>query len=321
MRSEVGAFWPRSRRPALLVDRLPCVAPPVLDRVDFFADGLCAFPAVANTPSPATISSDRARHMIFRSLIGFVLRSACRLLLTVRRNFARQVERQYPVTVLASKDLEDHFVARLQFGHRLAVLDNRVDCRAIDFRNDVAAAKSQVFRKGSRFDFGHKHALLPFHSYTAATFGSQLLNVQAEFGRGCLTRLVTHPARCIREYAGTIFDNRGRCKLLRFALLVRANVLDLDFTSDGRLRNWVHQVVAGLYGMTVHAGDDVTALQAGFLCRASCLNAFDCYAVRRAEMLEGNAIGTLFFLEADTNQAAGHAPLLADLVVNFYVCR
>src|SRR5215472_17880402 len=68
--------------------------------------------------------------------------------------------------------------------------------------------------------------------------------------------------------------------------------------------------------MAIHLRDDVTALQARLFCRTAGLNGFDHYAVRGSQGLESNRIGADLFLEADANGAAGHSPLLDDLVVH-----
>src|SRR6266481_9869914 len=67
MRSGVGAFCPRSRRPDLLEVLLRCAAPPDLDEAAFFGVALRACAEHANTPAPAATSSVRARWVAFRT--------------------------------------------------------------------------------------------------------------------------------------------------------------------------------------------------------------------------------------------------------------
>src|SRR6266478_8013470 len=67
MRSAVGAFCPRSRRPDLLDDFRRCDALPALEEAVFFGVGLCACAEFVNTPAPAATSSVRARWVAFRT--------------------------------------------------------------------------------------------------------------------------------------------------------------------------------------------------------------------------------------------------------------
>src|SRR5467141_65969 len=115
MRSAVGAFCPRSRRPDLLEVLLRCAAPPDLDEAAFFGVALCACAEHANTPAPAATSSVRARCVAFRTRMVICVGCSSFLLLIVGRNFPRQKERVNPVTVLPSKNLEDDILAMLQF--------------------------------------------------------------------------------------------------------------------------------------------------------------------------------------------------------------
>src|SRR5260370_2267305 len=125
MRSGVGAFCPRSRRPDLLEVLLRCAAPPDLDEAVFFGVALCACAEFVNTPAPAATSSVRARWVAFRArMIVCVLAVPGCLLLIGGRNFPRQQERVHPVTGLPSKHLEDDILAMLQFLHGLPLLYN-----------------------------------------------------------------------------------------------------------------------------------------------------------------------------------------------------
>jgi hypothetical protein len=83
--------------------------------------------------------------------------------------------------------------------------------------------------------------------------------------------------RGIREDASAVFNHCGG-----FLGLTIANVADLHFAADGGLRNRIDQIVAGLYRLTVYAGDDVATLQSGLFRRAAGLYAHDDNAVLRA---------------------------------------
>src|SRR6267154_5629393 len=116
MRSGVGTFCPRSRRPDLREVLFPCALPPALEEAAAFcgaALSACAEPA--NTPAPAAASSVRARCVAFRTRMGCLCWLFLVLLLIVRRNSARQVKCQNSVAVLPAKNLEHHVLARLEF--------------------------------------------------------------------------------------------------------------------------------------------------------------------------------------------------------------
>src|SRR5690349_8099497 len=132
MRSGVGAFWPRSLRLDLLEAFLPCAVLRAAELDGLFAAGFCAFTASENTPSPAARSSDEARCVASRSLMRMILNRAVKLLLTLCRNFARQIHRQHSVAILAAKHFKGDFVAGFQAGHRFMVVGNRIDGHTID---------------------------------------------------------------------------------------------------------------------------------------------------------------------------------------------
>src|SRR5207237_591434 len=102
---------------------------------------------------------------------------------------------------------------------------------------------------------------------------------------------------------------------------VVAHVGELDLAADRRFRDGVNQVVPRLHRVTIHAGNDVSALESSLFRRAPCLYAFNHYAVRRAKRFQSNRIRADFLLEADANRAARYAPLFDDLVINLDRCR
>src|SRR5580693_4592928 len=181
----------------------------------------------------------------------------------------------------------------------------------IDFRDDVTAAESQVFRKRSGFNFGHDHALLSFHADAVAELWRQFLDVQPKFSRSRFAWLVAHASRHIREDARAVFHRSGR--FLRRAV---ADVSKLHFAADRGLRDWIHQVISGLHRLAVYTGDDVAALQAGLLSRATRLDVLDHHAVGRAKRFQRNRIRAQLFLEAYADGTACDPSLLDDLVVD-----
>lgn len=84
--------------------------------IDFLAVELraLALNEPENTPSPAARSSEEARCVAFRSLIRIVPGRALKLLLAVRRNFARQINRRNAVGILATKHLKGDVLAVFQ---------------------------------------------------------------------------------------------------------------------------------------------------------------------------------------------------------------
>src|SRR5207245_2186962 len=81
------------------------------------------------------------------------------------------------------------------------------------------------------------------------------------------------------------------------------------------------QVISSLYGLPVHAGDHVTALQSGLLRRTARLDTFYNHAVRSTQRFQRNCVGAQLFLKAYADGPACHPPLLDDLVVNVDGCR
>src|SRR6266702_2299236 len=321
IRSGAGVFCPRSRRCDFLEDFVRCNEAPDFEDVDLLGVAACASTDDAPARRPATHSSASVGFIDFckRIRIGTVQFSAViasLLLLIVRRHFTRQIERQNPVAVLPAKDLENDILALLQPGHCFAVVGNGIHLLAVDFRDDVAAAESQIFGKRRRVDFGYQHALLPFYSYAVAALRRQLFHVQPEFRRRRFARLIAHPASHIREHSGAVLDNSRGLALLGLALLVLANVLDLDLAPNRRLRNGIDQVIPSLHRAAVHAGDHVAALQASLLRRTPGLYTLDRHAIRRAQRLQRNRIGPQFFLEANADGSSRHAALLDDLVAH-----
>src|SRR5713101_7295448 len=69
MRSGVGAFCPRSRRPDFFDDFERCEELDGLEVTDFFGVAFCACAEAAHTPSPAATSSVRARCFAFLTSI------------------------------------------------------------------------------------------------------------------------------------------------------------------------------------------------------------------------------------------------------------
>src|SRR5216684_8723051 len=320
IRSGAGAFCPRSRRCDFLEDFVRRSEEPDFED-DLLGVAACASASDAPARRPATHSSARIGFIdsCKRMRIGTVQFSAAiasLLLLIVRRHFTRQIERQNPVAVLPAKDLENDILALLQPGHRFAVVGNGIHLLAVNFRDDVAAAESQIFGKRRRVDFGYQHALLPFYSYAVAALRCQLFHVQPEFRRRRFARLITHSASHIREHSGAVLDNSRGLALLGLALLVLANVLDLDLAPNRRLRNGIDQIIPSLHRAAVHAGDHVPALQASLLRRTPGLDPLDRHAVGCAQRLQRNRIGPQFFLEANADGPSRHAALLDDLVVH-----
>ncbi len=82
------------------------------------------------------------------------------------------------------------------------------------------------------------------------------------------------------------------------------------------MRNWIHEIISSLDGLSVYIGDHVAALQAGLFRRAAGLNAHDHHAIGRAQFLERDRVGAQIFLETDANRSAGNASLLNQLVVD-----
>src|SRR6266851_574922 len=320
IRSGAGAFCPRSRRCDFLEDFVRRSEEPDFED-DLLGVAACASASDAPARRPATHSSARIGFIdsCKRMRIGTVQFSAAiasLLLLIVRRHFTRQIERQNSVAVLPAKDLEDDILALLQPGHRFAVVGNGIHLLAVNFRDDVAAAESQIFGKRRRVDFGYQHALLPFYSYAVAALRRQLFHVQPEFRRRRFARLIAHSASHIREHSGAVLDNSRGLALLGLALLVLANVFDLDLAPNRRLRNGIDQVIPSLHRAAVHAGDNVPALQASLLRRTPGLDPLDRHTIRRAQRLQRNRIGPQFFLEADADGSSRHAALLDNLVVH-----
>src|SRR5260370_2758182 len=281
MRSGVGTFCPRSRRDDFFDDLVRCKELPDLlpglEAVDFLCTVPCAFAEATHTPSPATKSSVRAGCVAFRRRIWICLVAANSLLLIVRRNFARQIGRQDPVAILPAKNLEYHILAMLEFGNRFAVVGNGGHRFPVDLGNHVTAVEIQIVRERSRIDLGHEHAFLPFHAYAASAVWGEFFHVQAELRRRCLSGLVAHRACRIGEYSGTVSYLGGS-----FFLRTISHITQFHLTSYRRTRNGIHQIISGLYGMTVYAGNDVAALQAGLLRRTARLHGLNHDAVRRA---------------------------------------
>src|SRR6266487_4035768 len=320
IRSGAGTFCPRSRRCDFLEDFVRCNEAPDFED-DLLGVAACASTDDAPARRPATHSSASVGFIDLckRIRIGTVQFSAViasLLLLIVRRHFTRQIERQNPVAVLPAKDLENDILALLQPGHCFAVVGNGIHLLAVDFRDDVAAAESQIFGKRRRVDLGYQHALLPFYSYAVAALRCQLFHVQPEFRRRRFARLIAHSASHIREHSGAVLDNSRGLTLFGLALLVLANVFDLDLAPNRRLRNGIDQIIPSLHRAAVHAGDHVPALQASLLRRTPGLDPLDRHAIRRAQRLQRNRIGPQFFLEADADGSSRHAALLDNLVVH-----
>src|SRR6202041_1731882 len=136
--------------------------------------------------------------------------------------------------------------------------------------------------------------------------------MQTRFPRGLLLlELIFRQLRGLRENFGTGGDaerNILRC--------LPANVTDLHGLADGRLRNGIHEIGAGVHGRSVDVGDHVAGLQAGFISGAA---GFDCFhhdSVGRAELLEQHGIVATLVLKSDANGAAGDFAVGDELVVN-----
>src|SRR5260370_13765927 len=190
MRSEVGAFCPRSRRLECLLDFL-ARAPPVAAEPEALLPALLGFagPEAADTPHSATNSSARVAGMALRSRIGLdiytadPLRPAIGLLLIVRWYHAGQVQRKGPVRIAAPQDLEHHVGPRLQLACGAPVIVHGVDGFVVDLGNHVAAVELDVVREAGGLDVGNQNAALPFHAHARSTFRGPAIHAPPEFPR------------------------------------------------------------------------------------------------------------------------------------------
>src|SRR5258706_3044462 len=192
----------------------------------------------------------------------------------------------------------------------LVVVDG-IDRLAVDFRDDVAAAEAEVIGKARGIDIGDQHTALALHADARGALRREAVDTQAELGRrGFTIRIAVQEASLRREDMRAVFDDRGG-----FLLRAVADIAELDFVANRRLRDRVHQVVAIFHRSAVHAGNDVAALESGLFRRAAGFDVHDDHAVWRAQFLEGDGIGANVFLEAHADGAARYAPLRNNLVL------
>src|SRR5580704_5746266 len=110
---------------------------------------------------------------------------------------------------------------------------------------------------------------------------------------------------------GAVFDGcRG------FFLTAIADEGEFHLAADRGLRNGVHEVIAGLDGLAVYAGDDVATLKSSFLRGTARFHSHNHDAIGRAERLQRDGVGAEIFLEADADGTARHAAVGDDLVVD-----
>src|SRR5579883_377663 len=189
------------------------------------------------------VVADRADRLLLRVLAG------------VRRNHAGEKHRVDTVAIQPAQHLENNVVARLQLRNGFAVFVDVRDGLMIHFNDYVTPAKAKVVAETRRIDVGDEHALLAFHADAASAFRRQGVDVQAKFGRRRFAGLVAQAAGGIGEDARAILHGGGR-----FLGLMVTDVVEFDLAADGRLRDGIYQVVSGLNGVPIDAGDYVAAL-------------------------------------------------------------
>src|SRR3954470_15179634 len=99
-------------------------------------------------------------------------------------------------------------------------------------------------------------------------------------------------------------------------LLAFAEIGDLYFFSDRRLRDGVHQVAARLYGFVVYHGDHITCAYTRLIGRAARLYRLQYQTVSGSEITQHDGIATLILCKAHTNGSASDFPMRNNLVIN-----
>src|SRR5882757_8465072 len=127
-------------------------------------------------------------------------------LLAVSRNYAGQEDCECVIVVSTTKNFKHDIFTGFQLADCRLVVLHRGHWRAIDFGDDVAAAKAEVVRKARGIDINHKNAALAIHADTRCAIGRKAFDAEAKFSRRRLTRLIAYATRLGWENVRTIFD-------------------------------------------------------------------------------------------------------------------
>src|SRR5580700_2046206 len=182
----------------------------------------------------------------------------------------------------------------------------------VNFGNHIAADEVQIIRgKASRIHIGYDDAPQAFHAEVLGAIPCQIVDAETELAWRGLAGLAVHTARTIREHVCAILDGSSRLPLSAIT-----DIGKLYLAADGRLRDGIDEIIAGLDGLAVHAGDDVTAFESGLFRGAAWFNTHDHDAIGRSQGLQCDGIGPQIFEEADAYGAAGDAAVGYELIVD-----
>ena len=141
--------------------------------------------------------------------------------------------------------------------------------------------------------------------------GTQCLDAQPKLhGRAFFRRRITGRA----GIAGEHFIARLH-RHARFPLLAIPDVTDFHLASHRRTGDRVNQIVACLYGFSVHCGNHIAALQSRSRSWAAGFHALNGDSVRRAKFLQHRRVRALLFLKTHANRAARDFAVLDEVVI------